>query len=98
MKKTRSTSSCGTIRQTGTTWTGLRQGAAARGISVPVVVQKRPELRPDAIFYWNAYLDLMEADWVACERYARVYNVDVQFLWKLFGSIAVCTCCRDEEK
>lgn len=61
----------------------VTQGAAARGKSVPAVVQKRPVLRPDAVFYWNAYLDLLETDWVACERYARCYNVDVQFLWSL---------------
>lgn len=65
----------------------VAQGAAARGISVPSVVQKRPKLRPDAIFFWNAFLDLIDADWVACERYARVYNVDVQFLWKLLVAL-----------
>ncbi|WLJ70317.1 tail assembly chaperone [Klebsiella phage Kpn BU9] len=25
----------------------------------------------------------MTADWGTCERYARCYNVDAQFLWSL---------------
>lgn len=61
----------------------VAQGAAARGIAIPNVVSMRPVLRPDAQFYWNAYLDLLEADWVACERYAYCHDVDVQFLWSL---------------
>lgn len=61
----------------------VAQGAAARGKAVPAVVKNRPVLRPDAIFYWNAYLDLMTAEWSTCERYARCYNADVQFLWSL---------------
>jgi hypothetical protein len=61
----------------------VAQSAVARGHTVPTVVKQRPKLRADAVFYWNAYLDLYDTSWVDCERYASCYSVNVDTLWNI---------------
>lgn len=65
----------------------VAEGAAARGQITPTIVKQRPKLSPDAIFYWYAFLDLLDQPWVACNQYAVYYGVSTDLLWRIITTM-----------
>jgi hypothetical protein len=68
--------------------------AKATGRPIPQIVSQRPTLRDDALFYLQAYIDLMSCGnekgvipWTAYDQYATRYGERTDRLKRIIGAL-----------